>query len=121
MIVMICSYPLLCFCFRECLEHMIYGVNPRTYRLNATFAICTSLTVGLIASFLTEIILILDMVSALAGVPLVIIFPGLLGLRSGIESSSRLQRILYICFNSAYVAMGVVLVFIGVVTTLLTL
>lgn len=82
MIVMVCSFPLLCFCFRITAYGIMFGENnnPR-YRVQVILVLTVCFIFGLIASFIDDIGQVLDLASAVAGIPLVLVFPGFLRYR----------------------------------------
>ncbi|CAL6004034.1 Amino_acid transporter [Hexamita inflata] len=75
-IVMICSYPLLCFCFRTTLNQIIFKNKVLMYKHQVIVVVTASLIFCLVASFLNDIGIVLDIASAIAGIPLVLVFPG---------------------------------------------
>ncbi|CAL5978838.1 Amino_acid transporter [Hexamita inflata] len=75
-IVMICSYPLLCFCFRTTLNKIIFKNKVLGYKHQVIVVVTASLIFCLVASFLNDIGIVLDIASAIAGIPLVLVFPG---------------------------------------------
>ncbi|CAL6054019.1 Amino_acid transporter [Hexamita inflata] len=75
MIVMVCSFPLLCFCFRTTVNGLVLKNTELKYKHQILVVVPTVLTCGIIATFVSDIGIVLDIASAIAGIPLVLVFP----------------------------------------------
>ncbi|KAH0569398.1 putative Amino acid transporter [Spironucleus salmonicida] len=114
-IILVCSYPLMMFCFKANLLELCCRKREIKYKHQVIIVIFLNILFGGISLFLTDVGIVLDVVSSIACVPLVIVFPGLLGLRWSYEEHDRKKKIIGLIVNTIVVIVGVLLMILGVI------